>query len=322
MSNPDVTALEPVPHGRTARRLEWSFLPAPVRTLVEERLGSPVVDAVSAGAGFTPGFASALTGEDGSRLFVKAASKKAQRMFADCYRQEARKLQALPAGLPVPRLRWHHEDDLWVVLGLEHVDGANPRRPWRPEDLTACLDTLEVLADRLTPPPAGLRLASCADEFADMPGGWDHVRATDPHRPHVGDAAALASRFREVTAGGTLVHTDARDDNFVVDDDGRAVLCDWNWPAVGAAWIDTVLLLISAHGDGLDADEVLASRRLTRDLDPEHVDVLLALVCGYFLQHRDLPVPTSSPFLRQHQAWYAEATWSWLTSRRGWTPGG
>ncbi len=96
---------EPPPAGRTARRLEWRFLPPEVRALVEERCGSPVVEAESQGGGFTPGFASVLTCEDGSRHFVKAASTQAQRPFAEAYREEARKLRALPADLPAAR-RW------------------------------------------------------------------------------------------------------------------------------------------------------------------------------------------------------------------------
>ncbi len=92
----------PAPSGRTARRLEWPFLPPNLRAYVEHRCGSPVVDAESQGAGFTPGFASVLTCEDGSRHFVKAASMKAQRMFAVSYREEARKLAALPESVPAP----------------------------------------------------------------------------------------------------------------------------------------------------------------------------------------------------------------------------
>ena len=306
----------PIPHGRTARRLEWSLLPPPLRTAIERRLGSKVVSTDSAGAGFTPGFASVLTCADGSRHFVKAASKKAQRTFADSYRDEAGKLRALPAGLPVPGLLWSHEDDLWVSLELEYVDGPNPVRPWLPEQLSACLDSLEVLAGRLTPPP--LALDTFADDFAGCLTGWDHLRRVNPALPHLEEAAALASRFREATAGETLVHTDGRDDNFLLAD-GRALLCDWNWPVVGAAWIDTVLLLISAHGDGLDADAILADRALTRGVARDDIDSLLALIAGYFFERRDDAVPNSSPYLRAHQSWYAEATWSWLSSRRGWT---
>lgn len=147
----------PLPHGRTARRLEWSLLPPALRALVERRIGSPVACAASAGSGFTPGFASVLHCEDDSRHFVKAASKKAQRPFADAYREEIRKLRALPAGLPVPRLLWSHEDELWVVLELEYVEGRVPARPWKVPELITALDALEVLADRLTPPPLRLR---------------------------------------------------------------------------------------------------------------------------------------------------------------------
>jgi aminoglycoside phosphotransferase (APT) family kinase protein len=313
-------AVEPVPHGRTARRLDWLLLPPSLRRTIEGRLGAAVVTADSAGAGYTPGMASVLTATNGDRLFVKAASTKAQRPFADAYREEIRKLRRLPEGLPVPRLLWTHEDDLWVVLGLEYVDGRNPARPWNPAELATCLDLLEQLADALTPAPAalGLEPLSGPDGFGAMVSSWDHVRRYLPDWPHLDDAAALAARQAEVLVGDTLVHTDARDDNFLITRAG-AVLCDWNWPVRGPAWVDTVLLLISASGDGLDADALLAGRRLTRDVDSDHVDVLLALVCGYFLRMRDQPVPNSSPYLRVHQDWYAQAAWAWLARRRGWS---
>src|SRR6478752_6303610 len=128
-----------IPHGRTAQRLE----PPHVRDLVEQRCGSPVVEAESQGAGFTPGFASVLVCADGTRHFVKAASTKAQRMFAEAYREEARKLAALPDEAPAARLLWLHDADDWVVLGIEHVDARQPERPWRAADLEACLTMTE-----------------------------------------------------------------------------------------------------------------------------------------------------------------------------------
>jgi aminoglycoside phosphotransferase (APT) family kinase protein len=258
-----------------------------------------------------------LTGADGRRIFLKAASKVAQRTFAEAYAEEIRHLRALPKGLPVPRLLWSHEDDLWVLLGLEHVEGANPSRPWDPRQLDSCLDTLEVLAEALTPPPVPLR--PFAQDFADLVPSWDHVRRTAPGWPHLEEAAALAAGFEPACRGDTLVHTDARDDNFLLGEDGRAYLCDWNFPVVGAAWIDTVCVLMIAFGDGLDADRVVAERRLTRDVPPGDIDAALALLCGYFLERRDQPAPNSSPFLRRHQDWCAEVTWAWLSHRRSWT---
>jgi len=317
----DVAGVEQVPHGRTARRLEWALLPPTLRRRIETHLGSAVADARSAGSGYTPGLASALIGADGRRMFVKAASLKAQRPFADAYREEIRKLRALPSGLPVPRLLWSFEDDAWVVLGLEYVDGANPQRPWQPPELEACLDAIEMIAEALTPAPADLGLVALTaeEEFGAMLTGWNHVARKHPDWPHLDDAAALASRHATALAGDSLMHTDARDDNFLVTPDGRAVLCDWNWPVLGPSWADSVMLLISPAGEGLDVDTVLRRRRLTRDVDPDHVDVLLALLTGYFLEARDRPVPSSSPFVRVHQEWYAHATWAWLANRRGWS---
>ena len=307
-----------IPHGRTARRLEWAFLPPHVRGLIEERCGSPVVDAASRSTGFTPGFASVLTCADGSRHFVKAASVKAQRMFAEAYRVEARKLAALPDEAPAPRLRWSHEGD-WVVLSTEYVEARHPHRPWRRADLESSLDMLEASAAALTPAPEGLEIDDFATEMAEWPAYWDHIRTARPDLAHADEAAALAARFPEATAGTTVVHTDVRDDNILIAADGRVLMCDWNWPVTGAAWLDTLLLLIGPRGDGLDVERVLASRPLTRDVPAEHVDIVLALVAGYFLHSASQPVPPTSPHIRDAQRWQGDVVWDWLSERRGWS---
>ena len=318
MPTPPPVAPYPVPPGRTARRLEWPFLPPGLRGLIERRCGSPVAEAISQTSGFTPGFASVLVCEDGSRHFVKAASVKAQRMFADSYREEARKLGALPATVPAPRLLWHLDDD-WVVLGIEHVEGRSPHRPWVLADLDAVLDALEVVADGLTPPPPGLDLADAVDDLSPLTEGWAAVRAARPDLPHLDDAAALAARIGEVCGGDTLVHTDVRSDNVLIDAAGRAVLCDWNWPVRGCDWFDSFAALIGPRGEGVDVDAVLASRRLLRGVPGESVDIMLAMYVGYFLSQCEQPVPPTSPYLRDHQRWQGEVCWQWLAERRGWT---
>ena len=309
----------PIPHGRTARRLEWAHLPPVVRSEIEERCGSPVVEAVSQGGGFTPGFASVLTCADGSRHFVKAASTVAQRIFAASYREEARKLQALPEDVPAPRLLWTMDGD-WMVLGLEYVEARAPRRPWRVAELDRCLDALEDVADRLTPVPDGLTLDPMEVELADWPAFWDEVRATGD-LAHYEEAAALAASYAEVVGGETLVHTDVRDDNVLLTADGRTLFCDWNWPVVGASWLDSVMLLIGPRGDGLDVEAAIAERRLMRDVPADHVDRLLAVLCGYFLKSAGDPVPPTSPHLRDVQRWQGEVVWDWLCERRDWVAG-
>jgi hypothetical protein len=305
-----------IPHGRTARRLEWPHLPPHVRELIEGQCGAPVVSAVSQGGGFTPGFASVLTCADGSRHFVKAASTAAQRMFADSYREEARKLGGLPPEVPAPRLLWMADAD-WVVLGLEYVEASAPRRPWRPRDLDRCLDALEVVADVLTPAPDGLHLEPMAAELASWPAFWDDVRSHRP-LPHADEAAALAASYAEAVAGDTVVHTDVRDDNVLLATDGRTLLCDWNWPTAGAPWVDSLIALIGPRGDGLDVEAVIGQRRLLRDVPAEHVDRVLALVCGYFQKSAADPVPAASPYVREAQRWQGEVCWDWLGQRRGW----
>ncbi len=309
----------PVPHGRTARRLQWTHLPPTVRAAIAERCGSPVSSATSQDSGFTPGFASVLQCEDGSRHFVKAASTKAQRMSADTYREETRKLAALPHQTPAPRLCWSIDVDDWFVLATEYVEGRAPRRPWRTAELEACLDMLSAAVPVLTPPPTELDLPHAAEEFAAWPAYWDHLRSTRPDLPHLEEAAALAGRHAEVMAGDTVVHTDVRDDNLLLAADGRVLLCDWNWPMVGAAWLDTLFLLIGPRGDGLDIESVISGHPLLSTVPPEHVDVVLALSVGYFLKSADDPVPPTSPFLRDAQLWQGEVCWEWLCQRRAWS---
>ena len=50
----------------------------------------------------------------------------------------------------------------------------------------------------------------------------------------------------------------------------------------------------------------------------EDIDIVLALVTGYFLKSADEPVPPTSPFLRDAQRWQGEVCWDWLGERRGW----
>ena len=308
----------PVPSGLTARRLEWKHLPPALRDMIEDRCGSPVARASSQRSGFTPGFASVLLCEDGTRHFVKAASLVAQRAFAEAYRVEARKVRALPALVPATRLLWTHDADGWVVLGFEYVEGRAPYRPWTEQDLAVCLDALSEVTRTLTPPPGELELDDAAVDFAEWPAKWRHTLATFA-MPHGDEAAALAARFAEVVGGDTVVHGDVRDDNLLLVADGRVLLCDWNWPARGAAWIDSLILLTGPRGDGVDVEHVLATHPTFAGVDAEAIDIVLALFIGYFLTHSDDPVPSSSPYLRDHQLWQGEVLWEWLCERRGWS---
>lgn len=308
-----------IPHGRTARRLDWAHLPPMVRRDVEKRLGSPVVSAVSCDAGFTPGLASVLTCADGTRHFIKAASTKAQKLFADAYRVEAQRLRTLPPNAPAPRLKWTQDSDDWVVLGIEYVEGRAPSRPWTPADFEVAAQMVLTCAQVLTPAP-GLGLTTAAEEFASWPGLWSSVQVPGLTPEQHQEYAGLAERHTEVMAGDTLVHCDVRDDNILIRTAGpaagTAVMCDWNWPVLGAAWLDPLFLLIGPRGDGLDVEAHIAAHPLLSLVDPAHIDVVLCLLLGYFAFSADQPSPSNSPYLRTAQVWQRDVLVDWLDQRR------
>lgn len=308
----------PVPHGRTARRLTWEFLPPGLREQIGQRLGSPVVAHESQDAGFTPGFASVLTGADGSQVFVKAASRVAQAPFAAAYAEEARKLELLAGLVPAPRLLWTIDDD-WFVLGIEAVPHRRPARPWGGEDLVRALDVAEEIAASTVTVPPGLDLAPVHADQPQLLTGWQTVATLEPDWPHLAEAAELAASLPAIPDAERFVHADLRDDNILLCDDGRTMVCDWNWPCLGPAWLDLVTLLASAHGDGVPVDAHLAERTLTADVPADHIDAWLAALCGFMLEARERPSPSSSPYLQTHSFWTAEATWGWLAERRGWS---
>lgn len=294
--------------------MQWAHLPPRVRTAIERRLGGTVSSAQSQDGGFTPGFASVLTLEDGSRHFVKAASGTAQRAFAASYRDEAVQLAGLPAGVPTPRLLWTDDVEDWFVLATEHVEARAPHRPWTDNDLALATELTLTTATALTPAPAGA--TSAVEEFASWPGLWEVI-----DHPRAAEIGALAAAYTEVVTGDTLAHTDVRDDNILIVTDGageRALLCDWNWPVRGPAWLDSLLLLIGPRGDGLDVEAHLAAHPLLSGVPSEEIDVVLALVLGYFTASAAQRVPPTSPYLRAAQAWQRDVIDDWLAERRGW----
>ncbi|NYD59519.1 aminoglycoside phosphotransferase (APT) family kinase protein [Nocardioides marinisabuli] len=322
--------LDDLPHGLTARRLEWVHLPPHVRRLVEQRCGTAVVDARSCTGGFTPGFASVLRGADGSRHYVKAASVTAQRASALTYAAEAASLAALDAAsLPAPRLLWshgtepgrRHRADDWVVVGIEHVAARAPYRPWRATDLAAVLGTLDRLA--VSPAATGVDLTTVAEDLADWPARWADVAAARPDldRAHVREATGLAAALPTAVAGHSLVHGDVTDDNVLMTEDGRVLLCGWAWPALGAPWLDSLWALVGPRSDGVDVEAVLRSTPLLAAAPAEHVDTVLAATAAYFLSSAQGRSPAWSPYLRLAQRRQGEACWAWLGERRGWWSG-
>lgn len=305
-------AVPEIPHGRTARRLTWEFLPKELRSEIERRLGGEVVKASSHNSGFTPGFASTLHAENGATLFVKTAHRTAQAVAARSYAAEAASLKRLGSAIPSPKLLWVSDGD-WIVLGFEHVPSRPPERPWNDDEFARALDLTATIA-RLEPPAGLVPLIEDAPEFLTA---WDHVAVRRPDHPHLAEASALAQSFATIPAIA-LAHADLRHDNLLAADNGTMLACDWTNPALAPPWLDAVTLAIEAYGDGLDVDRHFAGHPTIAGASPGQIDAWLAAFAGFMRYSSLLPSVRNSPYVRLHADWYATVAWEWLAERRDW----
>ena len=134
-------------------RVHWEEVPGSVRAALEARVGAPIVEAITQPQGFSPGLATRLRLDDGRRVFVKAVSEAANPDTPDIHRREARILAALPASAHAPRLLWTFDEQGWVALCLEDIDGRHPHEPWTEDDLNLVVETFTRMAADLTPSP-------------------------------------------------------------------------------------------------------------------------------------------------------------------------
>jgi aminoglycoside phosphotransferase (APT) family kinase protein len=295
-------------------RIGWAELPAHVRAAVEQRLGAPVVEAVSQSGGFSPGSADRVVTATGARAFVKTASPALNIHSFEIAKREARIAPALPPDAPVPRWLGTYADDEWIALILEDIDGRNPRTPWVEDEVDAAVTGLRKLAETLTPAPVP-GAPTAADNLRFDLAAWRRL-ADDPATDlnpwaaaHLGPLGAAADRGLAALVGNTLNHCDVRADNMLLRPDGSVVFVDWPWACIGPAWLDTVLLAVNVIVHGGDGDRVLAG------VDPAVATDLAAGLCGYFLDVGRRPAPPGLPTVRAFQRAQGEALIPWLRER-------
>lgn len=234
-------------------------------------------------------------------------------------RNEAALGRHFPTGFPAPRLDLVVDDGEWVVLAFEEVAGHNPVQPWRPDDLAAVVAALDVL-----PTPPELPLRPAATRLVGTFGGFvGFVRS--PQMDTVGDAwttrnlellARIEADWPEATAGDSLVHSDVRDDNVVLADDGRVLFVDWAHSFVGADWLDLLFALpsIELAGGPPCEDLVERSNRLRR-ADPDAVTVVAVALLGFFTEQARHAPPPGAPAVRAFQEAQRQVARRWVESR-------
>ncbi|MFF8728122.1 protein kinase [Streptomyces sp. NPDC015171] len=124
-----------------------------------------------------------------------------------------------------PPLLWDVEEDGWLVLGYEVVDGRSADFAPGSPDLPLVVDTVAQIGR--VPLPAFAR-------------DWKEARW---------DRFAASSEEAELFRGDSLLHTDINPDNFLVGGH-RAWAVDWAWPTVGAGFIDSALLVVQLIAAG------------------------------------------------------------------------
>lgn len=291
---------------------------------VEALLGGPVVRAASQRGGFSPGTADRVLTRDGRRAFVKAVHPDLDAHAAGLHRREAEVAAGLPSHLPAPGLLGRVEEDGWVVLVLDDVEGHLPRVPWLPDELDAVLTALRGIAVR-PPGPEPAHLSSITERLRTLFEGWDRVMADPPAgldpwaRERLDVLVALARGAADAVAGDHLVHGDLRADDLLVRSDGSVVLVDWAHAGLGCAWLDTLTVLLDARlhdtAGEHDVEALLAS--VTSGVDPGAVSAVLAGLAGYFVDAARLPAPPALPTLRAFQAAEGATALAWVRERLG-----
>lgn len=192
-----------------------------------------VFDAQPTARGFSSDVLTLIDGDLG-RFFVKGIENRAGGRRDSIVRERMVNEAVRPLS---PRLLWQVENDQWIALGFEMVDG-------RPSDFTpssADLPYVVQLMNRLGEIP----LPAVAEDWPET--RWNRF-ATDQ------DEAAL---FK----GDSLIHGDINPSNLLVGDAGSWVV-DWAWPTRGSALIDPALLTLQlmAAGHSPEAAESWVSR--------------------------------------------------------------
>lgn len=311
-------------------RLSWEDVPASVRTQVEVRLGSPIIEVHSQSGGFSPGVAARIRTADNQRLFLKAAGLLPNPDTANVHRREARITAKLPAGVPVPRFHWVIDDARtgWVVLAFDWIEGHQPAQPWREDELLRVLGALSELSEFLTPSPLAAAEVGTASEALDTHiCGWRQLltdppvvrdRLDDWSRRHLDMLAELETGAGAAAEGDTLLHFDLRADNMLLTED-RVWIVDWPHVRVGAAWVDLVFFAPSvAMAGGMSPEALLAHHPPSRAANADALNAGIAAVAGFFIRQSLLPAPPGLPTLRAFQAAQGAVACQWLAQRLGW----
>ncbi len=290
-----------------------------MRDAIEERIGGVVVEAITQPGGFSPGLAARVRTGAGRRCFVKAVSELKNPETPGMHRREAEVVAALPREAAVPRLLWTYDEDGWVALGFEDIEGRMPAQPWRDDELRMVVDGLHRLHDVLTPSP--IASTTAADGFATRIRGWSELKASravdlDPwSKTNLDRLVELEAKAPLAASGRTLLNFDVRADNILIAGD-NVYFVDWPWARLGAPFVEWLGFAPSVYMQGgPKPGELLRMVELEGVADGD-INAVIASLTGFFLAQSRLPPPPG--IVRAFQAAQGKIALEWLRERTAW----
>ncbi|HEY8680419.1 MAG TPA: phosphotransferase [Candidatus Dormibacteraeota bacterium] len=246
--------------------------------------------------GFTPASRGLVRLPDGRRAFAKGATTD----LTEAWLRAEHYVYTHLRGSFMPQLLGWDDSGERPMLLLEDLSGARWPPQWRAGDESLVMAALDEL--HAAPAPPGLPGAE--DEFGDS---WPDVVADPEPFLSLGLVSAVwldanltalrgASR-RARFAGRSVVHLDIRSDNLCFRD-GRALIVDWNWAALGDPAVDAQFWLPSL---------VLERGTPPVQLEPEYAAWLL----GFFAARAGLPPIPDAPGVRPIQLAQLEVVLPW-----------
>lgn len=180
-----------------------------------------------------------------------------------------------------PALRWRMAGNGWIILAFDVAVGNYADFTPASPDLPAVVDSVNAIG--------AIECPSLAYDWRET--RWD--RFTDQPSIFGGDA---------------LLYTDINPDNFLVSDNGVAVV-DWSWPTRGAAFIDPACLavqLIAAGHTPADAEQWTQRCTAWQSARPEAIDAFATATVRMYrhFENRD-PAPWRKAMTIAVTAWAA-----------------
>ena len=213
--------------------------------LIEPHTGS-VIRTQRTSRGFSSDLTAVVECEEGP-FFIKAMRNQPGWRRDSIIRERA--VQPFVQAVS-PALLWHAEDEDWIALGFEVVEGGRPDFGPGSPDLPGVVDLLNRVADL---------------ELPEVARDWPETRW---------DRHALDTAHAELFRGETLLHTDIHPSNLLLGDRDMRVV-DWAWPTCGAAFIDPACLVVQlvSSGHSPESAESWAARcKAWANADPKAIN--------------------------------------------------